>query len=138
MEKSIKPIIMLSINKIESRLKVLVARERKVMEAWCSSTDTAYRRKSMRISVRIYDEISKMRKLYWQIKEEQEALEISVGNEPVLLTCRGLSCEMGMGMSRKRYTEIGEVICDTCGKEMLTDEDWRIKEMLWSSGISTD
>ncbi len=128
---------MFNYKKLEDHANVLIRRKDKLIKAWCNSEDPVYRRKCLLITIRIDDILTVLRQAYWRAKKHDEEHQRRLANEIVLLSCRGIDCEYGVGMTREIYEKHGEVICEKCGKEMLSEDDWSIKEMLWFSGIYT-
>lgn len=129
---------MINYKKLEAYGTVLQVRNQKLMKAWCDSTDEVYKKKCLRLNIRIDNMIRALREVYWKAKKADEDYQRKLDNELVLLSCKGWECQYGVGMTRENYTKAGAVICDSCGKEMLTEEEWEIKEMLWRSGIYTE
>lgn len=123
---------------IEDRFRVLEGRNTRLVKAWCESEDPVYKRKCLLITMHIDDIIKSLREAYWKAKKSDEEYQRKLDNEIVLLSCKGWECQYGVGMTRENYTKEGSVRCDTCGKEMLTEEEWDIKVMLGRFGIYTE
>lgn len=128
---------MINIKKLEAHGQLLQDRHSRLVKAWCESTDDAYKNKCMRLSIVVDEKLRNLTAAYFKLREEEKEHQRRLDNEPVTLSCRYWGCKFLVIMRREEYTKEEVVICDTCGNEMLTEEEWRIKDMLHSYGIYT-
>lgn len=123
-------------NKYEIRANIVYARKQRLIMMWCGSQSALYKKRCMRLVVRLEEEFRLLEKVDLEFKRKEREDKRDFDNQLVLLSCHNFTCQTGLGIPMKAHFEKTHY-CATCSREMITEDDFNIKIVLARQGIYT-
>lgn len=118
---------------IEAAINNWGFREDKLKAAWCNDhcfigkITTERQRRILRIANELDKRKRALLAYRWEFLEKAKEQRLRSGHEHILIECHSVFCrgKSGKAMYRKDYVP-GQHICESCGNEMMTREEYKV------------